>query len=136
MTEHQQNSDSKAQATSAQNQKHSVASLSRPFTAVFDGLLEIFHAVLPNQVRVGRGRQPLSVALKEPWRAFDHPREVVLQRGLSSKEKHRMLDCWAEDAKALSVADDEGLNGGEPDRLADVMQAKGQLPKNGSREPN
>lgn len=113
--------------TESEVQKHLVSSRSGPFGALTDKVLELFHAVFPNRIRVGRNAQTLSVALSEPWRAFEDPAEVLAQRGLSTNEKKRIFDCWAADARALSVADDEGLSGGAPNRLADVMEAKAEM---------
>lgn len=117
----------RAGETDSKGTNQQVSSPSGPFGALKDMLLEMLHAVFPHRVRVGRSEQTISVALTEPWRAFEHPDEVLATRGLSSNEKKRILGRWAEDARALSVADDEGLSGGEPNQLADVMKAKGEI---------
>lgn len=123
-----------AGATDSKTEKHQVSTPYGPFGALKDKLLETLHAVFPHYVRVGRSKQTISVALIEPWRAFEHPEDVLAARGLSNHEKKRILERWAEDARTLSIADDEGLGGGEPNRLADVMQAKGQMATPNERE--
>ncbi len=129
-------SNSGVAASDPKRQKPYVPGPSGPFDRLVDKLLEVSHSVFPHWGRVGRSQQPISVALGEPWRAFEHPDDVLVERGLSRAEKAQILERWAEDARALAIADDEGLGGGEPNRLADVMQAKGELASPTKREPS
>jgi hypothetical protein len=63
----------------------------------------------------------------KPHAAFDTPGEVVADPALSMKEKVAALDSLEQDARQLSVASDEGMVGGEPTGLRDVLKAKGAI---------
>ena len=43
--------------------------------------------------------------------------------------KEKALDTWTVDAEALQRAEDEGMSGGEPSKLIDVVAAKKALGK-------
>jgi hypothetical protein len=53
--------------------------------------------------------------------------DVVAASDLSHDDKGRILDAWEEDARRLSVATEEGMDGGEPSRMTDVADAKAAL---------
>ena len=63
----------------------------------------------------------------KPHAAFETPGEVVADPALSMKEKVAALDSLEQDARQLSVASDEGMAGGEPTGLHDVLEAKDAL---------
>jgi hypothetical protein len=74
--------------------------------------------------------------IKNPGAHFDKPADVVAASDLSDQDKSRILDAWEEDARRLSVATEEGMEGGEPSRMADVADAKAELGlQNDERRP-
>ena len=62
-----------------------------------------------------------------PTAHYDHPIEVVHDDELSVEQKKEALDKLELDAKLLARADDEGMGGGEPSRLIEVVEAKKEL---------
>lgn len=66
---------------------------------------------------------------ESPIRHYDKPKEVVQDAALSVKQKEKALDTWTVDAEALQRAEDEGMGGGEPSKLIDVVAAKIALAK-------
>jgi hypothetical protein len=66
--------------------------------------------------------------LSNPSAFFDAPMEVVKHADYSDAEKHQILVCWKEQAKNLQTATGEGMSGGEPSRIEDVMEALELLP--------
>jgi hypothetical protein len=69
------------------------------------------------------------VKTESPIRHYDKPQEVVRDRTLNVEEKHEVLDTWQDDAEALQRAEDEGMGGGEPSKLIDVVSARTTLEK-------
>ena len=65
--------------------------------------------------------------IKKPHTFFDEPREVVVDPALSKNQKIKALDALEQDARQLSVASAEGMTGGEPSKLHDVLDAKNSL---------
>jgi hypothetical protein len=63
----------------------------------------------------------------DPDRHFTSPQEVLDDDRLTDAEKLEILVAWERDARALSVAADEGMTGGEPDGLRPVTRARIQL---------
>lgn len=59
--------------------------------------------------------------------SFASPRDVVEDRTLSREAKLRLLTQWERDARELSVAEEEGMMGGEESMLGRVRQALQQL---------
>ena len=55
---------------------------------------------------------------------FDAPVEVVADPSLSMPEKVKALEDLEQDARQLAIASSEGMSGGEPTALAEVLQAK------------
>ncbi len=55
------------------------------------------------------------------------PHEVVGDPALSKVEKKEALDTLEQDARQLSVASAEGMTGGEPTGLHEVLAAKDSL---------
>jgi hypothetical protein len=60
----------------------------------------------------------------DPSRFDPAPSDVVRDRRFSDAERLEILQAWERDAQALAVADDEGMNGGEPSRLKTVVKAR------------
>ncbi|HTM46022.1 MAG TPA: hypothetical protein VL137_13770 [Polyangiaceae bacterium] len=79
------------------------------------------------QVVGSLGAADVKHTLSDPWKVFLNPKEIVTHRSLSSDDKQQILQTWQEDATQLSVAEGEGMGGGEPNRLSDVSEAKQKL---------
>ena len=58
---------------------------------------------------------------------FDKPKDVVESSELSRDEKKKALEQWEIDARLMQVASEEGMTGGEPNRLGDVKKAQKDL---------
>ena len=65
--------------------------------------------------------------LAKPHAVFDAPHEVVIDPVLSKRQKIDVLDALEQDARQLSIAASEGMTGGEPTGLHDVLDAKDTL---------
>jgi hypothetical protein len=65
--------------------------------------------------------------IKKPHIFSDEPQKVVVDPALSKKQKIKALDALEQDARQLSVASSEGMTGGEPSKLHDVLDAKDAL---------
>jgi hypothetical protein len=55
---------------------------------------------------------------------FDAPIEIVADHSLSKQEKAETLQDLEQDARQLAIASGEGMSGGEPTALAEVLHAK------------
>lgn len=66
-------------------------------------------------------------AKRDPSRFYSNPSDVLRDRRLSDADRIDILDSWERDARALSVASDEAMGGGEPNRLPDVIAARREL---------
>jgi hypothetical protein len=69
----------------------------------------------------------LEDALVDPALSFDEPKDVVNAPDLSREVKLKLLQQWERDARALSVAEEEGMTGGEESMLARVLRAQRDL---------
>ena len=58
---------------------------------------------------------------------LDAPIEVVADPSLSKPEKAKALEDLEQDARQLAIASSEGMSGGEPTALAEVLHAKEAL---------
>jgi hypothetical protein len=65
--------------------------------------------------------------VNRPHAFFDNPQEVVIDPALSKEQKKEALDALEQDARQLSVASAEGMTGGEPSKLHDVLDAEDSL---------
>lgn len=65
--------------------------------------------------------------VEKPHLRFDDPHEVVADPSLSKDEKVKALQSLEQDAMQLSIAAGEGMGGGEPSNLDEVLDAKGSL---------
>jgi hypothetical protein len=63
----------------------------------------------------------------QPHQHFEHPAEVIADHSLSKDEKIRALDALEQDARQLEIATAEGMDGGEDNRLKEVLEAKDAL---------
>ena len=69
----------------------------------------------------------ISQKIHNPAAHYDHPVDVVHDNALTDEQKKIALDKLELDAKLLARADDEGISGGEPSRLIEVVEAKKEL---------
>ncbi len=70
----------------------------------------------------------------DPARFYPAPSDVVRDRRFSDPERLEILEAWERDARALAVADDEGMSGGEPSRLRTVVKARMEVQERVSGE--
>jgi hypothetical protein len=73
--------------------------------------------------------RPIDVkdAIDNPANFFAEPKEVVWSPDLSYEQKLKILRAWEIDARLLSIADEEGMGGGEKARLGRVRRAIAEL---------
>jgi hypothetical protein len=69
----------------------------------------------------------LQAMLRDPAAAFRSPRDVLDHPGLTHDERLAILQQWEHDAKELSVAEGEGMGGGEESMLSRVRLAIARL---------
>ena len=62
-----------------------------------------------------------------PARHYDQPAEVVKDQTLTKGQKAEALETWKVDAEALERAEGEGMGGGEPSPMPEVVKAKKAL---------
>jgi hypothetical protein len=72
-------------------------------------------------------KPPKEEKLAHPAKEFSNPREVLADRSLSTSEKQAALNSLEQDARQLAVATAEGMSGGEPTKLRNVLEAERSL---------
>jgi|GEM_PF-2723160 hypothetical protein len=82
-----------------------------------------------NVARQKAAKVDVDRAKKSPANEFGRPQEVVENSSIADGDKKKILNQWQIDADALSRASDEGMTGGEPERLDDVQRAQRKLDK-------
>lgn len=65
--------------------------------------------------------------IDRPHAFFRNPQQVVTEPTLSKDQKTEALDAMEQDARQLAAASDEGMAGGERNKLQDVLDAKDSL---------
>lgn len=65
--------------------------------------------------------------IDRPHAFFRNPQQVVTEPTLSKDQKIEALDALEQDARQLAMASDEGMAGGERNKLHDVLDAKDSL---------
>ncbi|MEO9188986.1 MAG: hypothetical protein ABI224_03135 [Acetobacteraceae bacterium] len=65
--------------------------------------------------------------IEKPHAHFETPHEVAADPALSKQEKGEALDSLEQDARLLATASAEGMTGGEPSNLREVLDAKEAL---------
>ncbi len=68
-------------------------------------------------------------AVLDPATVFASPEDLLARSDLSRAQKLNLLRRWREDARKLSVAEAEGMGGGEPSLLERVTAALATLEK-------
>lgn len=66
-------------------------------------------------------------ALQNPAAVFREPETVLNAENLTREEKIAILQRWEYDARELSVAEEENMAGGPPNRLGAVHRTLMQL---------
>lgn len=69
----------------------------------------------------------LQAMLRDPAAVFSSPRDVLDHPGLTRDERLAILQRWEHDARELSVAEGEGMGGGEESMLSRVRLAIARL---------
>jgi len=69
----------------------------------------------------------LRKALLDPAGSFAEPDDILRDTRLSPEQKRQLLEQWERDAVNLSVAETEGMAGGEENRLTRVRRALDRL---------
>ena len=69
--------------------------------------------------------------LGKPHAYFDRPQDVAVDPMLSKKEKVEALGTLEQDARQLTTAAQEGMTGGEENKLHEVLDAKKVLEEPG-----
>ena len=64
---------------------------------------------------------------ERPHAYFEKPGDVVVDLTLTKDEKSAALEAMEQDARQLAIASDEGMAGGERNKLQDVLVAKDTL---------
>jgi len=72
-------------------------------------------------------RAAISRALIDPAATFRSPEDVVRDPQLARAEKLEILCRWAYDSAELSVAEEEGMDGGETADMPAILKALDQI---------
>jgi len=78
----------------------------------------------------------MKTAILDPAAVFNEPEEIVEHPELSTNQKLQLLRQWERDALNLSVAEGEGMAGGEESRLRRVRHAIDTLEAAGVSAPD
>lgn len=70
-------------------------------------------------------REPIDIdqALLDPPAVFESPSALLADDRLSREQKTEILHRWRYDASELAVAEEEGMDGGEPSILREIALA-------------
>jgi hypothetical protein len=73
----------------------------------------------------------------KPHQHFDDPQQVVVDPELSKQDKAEALSTLEQDARLLATAAEEGMAGGERNKLREVLNAKKALecPTDAAKNP-
>lgn len=74
-----------------------------------------------------RSSSELDRALIDPAATFGSPDEVIRNAHLPVRQKLEILCRWAYDSAELSVAEEEGMDGGESTDMGAVLKALDQI---------
>lgn len=69
----------------------------------------------------------LDQAMLNPAATFRNPEEVLSRAELSREQKIEILRRWEHDARLLEVAEEENMQGSEPNLLRSIRQALHKL---------
>lgn len=65
--------------------------------------------------------------VEKPATYFEAPSDVVADPQLSESQKREALETLEQDARQMAEAAAEGMAGGEPNKLDEVLQAKAEI---------
>jgi len=82
---------------------------------------------MTGQMAEGGNEIDLNQAMLDPGSVFASPEALRDQRGLTREQKIEILRRWAYDARQLSVAEQEGMMGGESSSLAEILSVLNSL---------
>ena len=77
----------------------------------------------------------LPAILRDPAAVFGSPQDVLDHPSLTRADRLAILEQWERDARGLSVAEEEGMAGGEESLLARVRAAIAQLERGSQPSP-
>lgn len=80
--------------------------------------------VKPDSTKMSRAVLDYQKCLADPKRVFGTPERVLEETRLHSWAKLEILRRWELDARELATAEDEAMDGGEPNMLDRVLAAK------------
>jgi hypothetical protein len=80
------------------------------------------------------GKLDVNAALRDPAATFAEPAEIVAHPDLSRSLKLRMLRQWEQEARAVAVAQEEGMTSGGDSMLGRIRRAIGALSPDGNDE--
>ncbi len=69
----------------------------------------------------------LKLAQLDPGSVFSSPEQLRDHYALTREQKIEILRRWAYDASELAVAEEEGMIGGEPSQLAQILSVLDSL---------
>ena len=69
------------------------------------------------------GQFDFATALRDPTAIFSEPNDIVAHPQLSREMKLALLRQWEQTTRSLSVAESEGMGGGEENKLGRVELA-------------
>lgn len=72
-------------------------------------------------------REDFERAKADPAAVFAAPEAVLQRADYSTEQKREVLCRWLKDAEELSVAEEEGMAGGEPSLMERVSAALARL---------
>lgn len=82
---------------------------------------------ITGQKTEGGNEMDIDQAMLDPGSVFASPEALRDQHGLTRDQKIEILRRWAYDARQLSVAEEEGMIGGESSSLAEVLSVLDSL---------
>ena len=74
--------------------------------------------------------------VEKPHAHFGDPQDVVADPALSKEEKVEALETLEQDARLLTTAAQEGMTGGEENKLQEVLDAKKKALEERDGAPN
>ena len=69
----------------------------------------------------------MTTSVKAEYERYETPALLAADRNLSQDTKLRLLQSWHDDEEALIRASAEGLSGGKPSRLSEVLEVLKEL---------
>lgn len=83
--------------------------------------------MISSRTQASRPVVKIDRALIDPAAAFGSPQDVVRDSHLRKHEKIEILCRWAYDSAELSVAEEEGMDGGEATDMSEILKALDEI---------